>query len=110
MNTKKLTRTTVQALSEKQIRLGYCEASYLLRPLERIGYNSGVYGWNYDAYLYKGVVISTGYRCMIGNRPAVSVEPFEKRAEKLANDAWRMSYEDWKKQAIALLDEFIEKA
>lgn len=109
MNTKKLTRTTVQALSNKHIRLGYCEASYLLRPLERIGYNSGVYGWNYDAFLYRGVVITTGYRGMIGNRPAVSVEPFEKRAEMLSKDS-NISYEEYTKKALALLDEFIENA
>lgn len=46
--------------------LGYCAASYLFRPLEKVGYTCGYYGWNYDVYNINGVIACTGYRRMKG--------------------------------------------
>ena len=90
----KITRNTFTAEERNNaIKLGYCEAYYLLKAYDRIGYNSGVYGWNYDAFRINGKVITTGYRRMIGKRPAVSVEPYENAAKELYRDL-SISYDD----------------
>ena len=42
--------------------VGYCQAQSLLMFTRRVGYNAGVYGWNYDVYIVGDDVIITGYR------------------------------------------------
>ena len=42
--------------------VGYCQAQYLLMFTRRVGYNAGIYGWNYDVYIVGDDVIITGYR------------------------------------------------
>lgn len=42
--------------------IGYCQAQYLLGHSRCIGYNKGVYGWNYDIYMIGDDTIITGYR------------------------------------------------
>lgn len=34
--------------------------------LEKVGYNSGVYGWNFSVYRVGSVAIVSGYRNLIG--------------------------------------------
>lgn len=40
----------------------YCALQSLLAIKNRIGYNKGVYGWNFDAFDFAGVGLITGYR------------------------------------------------
>lgn len=40
---------------------GYCELQSLLNTKSRIGYNKGIYGWNFDAFDFGGVCLITGY-------------------------------------------------
>ena len=42
--------------------VGYCKAQFLLMYSRKVGYNAGVYGWNYDVYIVGDDVIITGYR------------------------------------------------
>ena len=42
--------------------VGYCQAQYLLMFTRKVGYNAGIYGWNYDVYIVGDDVIITGYR------------------------------------------------
>lgn len=57
---KKITRNELK--NKPVIKVGYCGAYYLLKGLERIGYMSGIYGWNCDVYDAGAVYIVTGYR------------------------------------------------
>lgn len=57
---KKITRN--ELTDKPVVKIGYCAAYYLLKGLERIGYMSGVYGWNCDVYDAGKVYIITGYR------------------------------------------------
>lgn len=55
---------------------------------DRIAYNAGVYGWNYDVYeLNYGLALSTGYR-PIGNisAPREIVKMYNDAAKRLRND------------------------
>lgn len=46
------------------LSVGYCDAQNLLKNIKPFGYNSGVYGWNFDAYEIPctNICITTGYR------------------------------------------------
>ena len=52
---------------------------YSLKYLKKIGYNSGVYGWNYDVYEFDHNVLLVGYRVPSF---ATYIEP--KEVEKVA--------------------------
>lgn len=51
-------------VSSKQIFCGdvSCYLNSLFRNIERLGYNCGIYGWNYDIFKIKDYYIVTGYR------------------------------------------------
>lgn len=90
------------------VAVGYYEAQSLLKGLYRIGYNSGVYGWNFDAFsLPGGATICTGYRNMPGLNVSKIVRPFEQRArevlEQNAPNGWKFERLD------ALRGEFVEE-
>lgn len=60
-------KTTAKALREGYytiISAGYCELQNLLSYESPIAYSAGVYGWNFDVYVFDGVAIATGYRGM----------------------------------------------
>ena len=60
----------------------YCSMQHLLKFEEKVGYNAGVYGWNWDCYHVRGtdVLIVTGYRNLCG-RPLRGIREYEKAAE-----------------------------
>ena len=48
---------------------GYCELYPLFYRNKKIGYNAGVYGWNFDIVkIHYNIVITTGYRNMTGKK------------------------------------------
>ena len=73
------------------VSCGYCELQTLLNMKNRIGYNSGVYGWNFDAFDFGGVGLITGYRTR-GADVRLSME-FCERWDKRARD---VTYEERK--------------
>ena len=59
---KRITRNNINKMN--MVALGYCQAQTALDLFGtdyKIGYNAGVYGWNYDLYRINGVDIVTGY-------------------------------------------------
>lgn len=59
---KKITRNQIN--KENMVTLGYCQCQKILNLFAydyKVGYNAGVYGWNYDLYNIHGVDIVTGY-------------------------------------------------
>ena len=59
---KRITRNNINKMN--MVALGYCQAQAALDLFGtdyKIGYNAGVYGWNYDLYRINGVDIVTGY-------------------------------------------------
>lgn len=88
---------------------GYCELSRLLNGQDPIFYNSGVYGWNYDAYIFGNICITTGYRNTTGKRiPYELTKKYEtKVAEAYKNHGYfTQEYKDIKN---SLLNEFIKE-
>jgi len=59
---KKVTRNEINKNS--MVALGYCQCQEILNLFAydyKIGYNSGMCGWNYDLYRIKGIDVVTGY-------------------------------------------------
>jgi hypothetical protein len=105
----KVTRKQLQAWSRKIIAIGYCSAHNLLYPEDSIGYNAGVYGWNYDAYYVDGIIITTGYR-PIGERVNYDLlQEYETRAEKILSYDNKAPYDEKAAEVQRLLREFVSK-
>lgn len=58
----KLTRNDLRNNFGVIVSCGYCELQSLLNLKSRVGYNKGVYGWNFDIFDFGGVGLITGYR------------------------------------------------
>ena len=59
--TEQMTRNDVKRMAYDNIY--YTDMNvYSLKYFNKIGYNSGVYGWNYDVYEYGRNVLLVGYR------------------------------------------------
>ncbi len=111
---KKITNTELARFS-KIIDLGYTSNDKLLYGQELMGYNSGKYGWNYDAYrAYSSkhgfVAILRGYR----GAPAKAVCPsselvkkYLKKAEDVLANSGR--YEAKVRRISAILEKFIDE-
>ena len=97
----KLTRKDVaETYGTKTRSVGYCELQKTLSVLEargmvtKLGYNSGLYGWNWTAYLIKGtekredVILVTGYRNLAGKRIKYEASSYlERQADELKTTA-----------------------
>ena len=90
-------------------KAGYCEMEYLLRGHNRIGYNSGVYGWNFDTYVIGKYAISTGYRNVPGARIAdtETVSKYE-NAARLIWENHTLDYSEQCKRVDILLNSLLE--
>ena len=106
-----MTRKEIINNFDKVFSVGYCGIQYLLRGKNRIGYNSGVYGWNYDIFsLDNGnIAICTGYRGMPGKSIDYSiVDKYEAKAKAISEDYYT-DYEKRQKKLEKLLQKFIEE-
>lgn len=59
---KKITRNNIN--KNNMVALSYCQCQRVLNCFAsdyKVGYNSGIYGWNYDLYRVNGIDIVTGY-------------------------------------------------
>ena len=87
---------------------GYCSLQYLLWFQSRDFYTTGVYGWNFDAYVFGNYCITTGYRNMICHVEAKNVNEYDNKASEILKDS-SLSYEEQKSKINALLKQFLEK-
>lgn len=122
MSKFKITRKDLKG--ERCYVLGYAELKALFTSagIDPIAYNAGVYGWNYDVYMFNSdegrIYILTGYRGMFGRRIDFDLvkkyEALRERTDKkwvnIKTDAFG-DFETWYKTRRAeyrnLVDEFI---
>lgn len=114
-------KTTRKQLAETFdcIAVGYSEIPNLLQWEHANFYTCGVYGWNFDAYLFqlksgREVCVTTGYRGMIDNcKNNYSFElsrEYDEQAEAIINDHDNnLSFEQKKEKVKNLLNDFLEK-
>ena len=96
------TRKALISAYPNAIAISYCGAYHLLYHQQPYYYTCGVYGWNCDAYVIDNVLITTGYRGLIGknvNHNLINYLDAKARAV-LENNTLKHSE---KKQAISKL-------
>lgn len=105
MKTNKVTRNSIKA--NKVFSIGYCHAQNLLRYAEKSGYNSGIYGWNYDLYEfpYANIAITTGYRPIGQAVPYELLKKYDDSAREYAN--MTMPYKERETTVAAFLNMFL---
>ena len=78
-----VTKNDVHAIRDRVYSVPYCELQTILNYWEKSGYNSGVYGWNFDLYVFPDLAIVTGYRNLTGTPiPRDILERYEHNARK----------------------------
>ena len=106
-----MTRKEIINNFNKVYSVGYCDLQFLLRGQNRIGYNSGVYGWNYDVFSFDNgnIAICTGYRSTPGERIDYDIiRKYETKAEAIFKD-YSIKYEEQQKKLEKLIKKFIEE-
>lgn len=87
----------------------YNTPDHLLYYENPFAYNSGTYGWNWDAYEINGVVIIKGYRNRIGKKIGYNItRPYEEKAMEITDNK-SLSYSERKKMVRELLNDITEK-
>lgn len=99
-----LTKNDVVRTSRKVFCCGYCRLQSLLS--DSYGYNSGAYGWNWDAFRScDGITVLTGYRNLTGQDiPDSVIDEFEEKAHKIKCNGNIAELENLKKEFFAVLE------
>lgn len=102
----RITRNDLKTFNTR-LSIPYATLQSLLSYIQPFGYNAGVYGWNYDCYDINGVLLMTGYRTIGKTVDRSIILKYEKQADLL--DSQNIPYEDRKKEALKLLNDFINE-
>lgn len=91
-----LTRKELYQRAHEVYQVGYCDLQNNLGFFEKIGYNAGVYGWNWNAYMFevndfgRTVIINTGYRNTTGKEiPRAILRKYELKAKKIMQSEYK---------------------
>lgn len=106
----KLTKTDLKNNFGVVVSCGYCELQSLLNMKDRVGYNSGVYGWNFNAFDFGGVGLITGYRTR-GADVKLSLEfceQWEKRAKNATYEERKQILAEFERELQRIAREFVE--
>lgn len=93
------------------VKVGYCNAQFLLRYIDPIAYSARAEGWACDYYNVNGVLISTGYAPLESKNTNSNYEiirRYDRMAEVIACN-YALSYEDQKAQVGTLLQDFVNE-
>lgn len=112
-NSRKVTKNDINKTN--MVALGYCQCQTILNLFGedyKVGYNVGVYGWNYDIYTINGVDIVTGYRvpyyeCSNNKLKNKLIELENKiRGEErgLTFSEYRKNIQQWKKEFLGIFE------
>lgn len=83
----KTTRTQISSMYSTVYQCGYCDLQLLYREEARF-YTCGIYGWNYDVYVFRGTTaITSGYRGMFGMALPEECKRILQNAEKHLGNA-----------------------
>lgn len=102
----KMTRKDAYRYGYPVVKLPPMAIKHLTTFASRSGYNSGIYGWNWDAFIINGVVFCCGYRNLPGSitkEERELVEEYEKEALNLCRQAGGKGVEQRIKALLAEL-------
>ena len=105
-----MTRKEIINNFSKVYSVGYCDLQFLLRFKNRIGYNNGTCGWNYDIYAFNNntIAICTGYRGMPGKTiDFATIAKYDKKARNILSDS-TLTTKTQEKKLNKLINKFLE--
>ena len=108
---RKITRNEINKTN--MVVIGYCQAQTALNLFGtdyKVGYNAGMYGWNYDLYRVNGIDIITGYNvpyCKYSNKDIKNkLIEFENKIRKVERGLTFLEYEKnvkkWEKEFLEI--------
>ena len=108
---RKITRNEIN--QENMVALSYCQTQAALNLFGtdyKIGYNAGVYGWNYDLYRINDIDIITGYNVPYGKYSNKDIKnkliELENKIRKEERSLTFLEYEkklqQWKKEFLEI--------
>lgn len=106
----KLTKTDLRNNFGVIVSCDYRELQSLLSIKSPIGWNKGIYGWNFDAFDFGGVALITGY-CTRGadiDLPLDFCMHWNKRARNATYEERKQILAEFEKELQRLVKEFIE--
>lgn len=103
----KMTNKIANAIGET-IRVNVEYSSIIKSRHEKIGYNFGIYGHNWDAYLIDGKVFIIGQRNLTG-RPANNQREYAERWSSIERD-YSLTWMEREEKLDALQAEFVAQA
>lgn len=107
-----ITRNDIKRQYKTIIQLGYCDLYELTKKLKKIGYNAGIYGWNYDVFeVNENTCIITGYRTFKKNTIKLEydfIDYMDKKANEIIKNNSR-NYQEQEKQIDLLKNEFLKE-
>ena len=107
--TLKLTNKDVIGFHTAVVNVPYCGLQYLTRYIGEIGYNHGVYGWNWTCYSLRGQAIVTGYRDFISTKHWNVYDADYNKCKLYNNLAAKLSNWDGKKRTFEHNRQLAEK-
>lgn len=105
----KMKKSQVMNCGKKVFSIGYCSLSSLLHCTNRVGYTTGVYGWNADIYEFDNAIIVTGYRPFGEGVNGKLVAEYEEKAREIVLANRFDDFELLKKKLDVLIKEFLSK-
>ena len=106
----KITKTDLKNNFGIIVSCGYCELQTLLNMKNRVGYNKGVYGWNFDVFDFGGVGLITGYRTR-GADVRLSMEfceCWDKRARNATYEERKQILAEFERELQRIARDFVE--
>lgn len=92
--TKRMTRAEARffakATGKPLYYTGYANLQHLTKFAIELGYNYGVYGWNWTAYSFPDFILITGYRNLCGTE-LKEVEKFDEKASEIIHNYYNVS-------------------
>lgn len=107
----KVTKKEMKSNYNRIIKVGYCNAQFLLKYIEPIAYSTRAEGWACDYYDINGVLLSTGYAPIESKNTNSSYE-IVKRYDNMAREIacnYALNYEEQKAQVSMLLQSFVKE-
>jgi len=107
----KTSKKNMKESYDKIIKVGYCDAQYLLQYEEPTAYSTRSEGWACDYYDIDGVLISTGYAPIESKNAKVDYETVKNYEDKARDIICSYdNFEDKRIKVKNLLKEFIREA
>ena len=107
----KATKKDMKDNHSRIVKVGYCDAQFLLKYEEPIAYSTRSEGWACDYYDVDHVLISTGYAPIESRNTHGThdmVRNYDKQAEAIACN-YTLRWEEQRKQIRELLTRFISE-